>query len=253
MSLQTAIIVVTSAISGVAGTLAIISYFTDKMDFFFIRLRGGVPKGFLVFITGTNGVGKTTVSKKVARKLGIEYINVNHLRETLRAEEHLFQSNYRYSILKSSSYLLPSSEEFKIQCEVMSPAIKQLSIYLQNMGESSVFDGINISPARLLVSGLSAHYILFVNLQVSEDKQGKEKLLERLNSKNIENKVKERNSYLNNIDKIMATRHVIDEDFATVNEKITSNHNIHTKVIDTTNISAEKVAGMIMSEIRKIR
>ena len=66
-------------------------FFEERLSDFFLNLRGGIPKGFIIFITGTNGVGKSTISQKVARKLGIKSIvETNDLREVLRSNEDIY-------------------------------------------------------------------------------------------------------------------------------------------------------------------
>ena len=49
-----------------------------------------IPAGFLIFITGTNGVGKTTTAHNLSHKLGLRYTDVSILRETLRSQKPLY-------------------------------------------------------------------------------------------------------------------------------------------------------------------
>jgi len=245
-----------SILGGVAALFSIITFMEDKIYTFLIYLHGKIPKGFLIFVTGTNGVGKTSVSKKLAKTLRLEYINVNYLREALRSEPCHY-SDEEYKILKLSTYLLDDSNysngneitDFQRQCEMLSPAIKGNAAYLQKTGASTVFDGINISPKRLLALGMPSQYVLFVNLRVTKN----EVLLKRLDKK-AKNLVEHRNKYRDNFVKILETGKNIDADFEYSPQMATDKKQIIHKIcIDSTDKSIRRVRRLIIKEIRNIQ
>ena len=92
-----------------ASVITLFLFYEDGLDKLLIKLRGGVPEGFIIFITGTNGVGKSTIAEKLAKKLGItSVVEVDDVREALRSREDLFfeaKKHDEYKQLSVSSYL----------------------------------------------------------------------------------------------------------------------------------------------------
>lgn len=92
-----------------ASFITLFLFYEDSWNKLLLKVQSGVPKGFLIFISGTNGVGKSTIAEKVANKLGItSVVEVDDLRESLRSQYDLFLDANRkneYEILSVSSYL----------------------------------------------------------------------------------------------------------------------------------------------------
>jgi len=143
------------------------------------KFKGRIPNGFLIFITGTNRVGKTTTALKIQKKIGMRYIHVNVLREALRSQEELFRKagdEALYNIIKEPSYLLDNPDnsqriadsDFQKQCEILGPVITKVANYYYDENLSTVFEGINISPNILLEKGLPSLFVLFINLYVTD-------------------------------------------------------------------------------------
>ena len=219
------------------------------------KFKGGIPKGFIIFISGTNGVGKTTTALEIQKKLGMRYIHVNVLREALRSQEELFKkagNEALYNILKEPSYLLDNpnnsyeiiESDFQKQCEILGPVITRVAKYYYEEKLNTVFEGINISPKILQRSGFSSLYVLFIYLCVTD----KDEFNKRLDKKAGDDAEK-RNIYRQNIDKIIDIGNIIKKDFESVDDK---DRVINKLYIDNTALSVKKVTRKIIKEVRKI-
>lgn len=185
-----------SYIATIIGTIASIVtlyvFFEEFLEGLRLDLQGGVPKGFLIFITGTNGAGKTTIANKVAKKLGISsVVEVDDLRESLRSSEEIYRKageDDQYELLSISSYLSDrienneknnKQENYIEQCKLLTKAIKNVALRKQHHGLSSIFEGINILPTDLIEHGISAEYVLFVELKVEPPELLKRRLVNK--------------------------------------------------------------------------
>ena len=252
--------IITIVITGVSTAITLIAlflFYEEHWDRFLLSLKGGLPEGFLIFITGTNGVGKTTISSRLARKLGItSVVEVTELRSALRSRMDLFKEAGKieeYEQLKESSFMLDefsedynNKENYDYQCEIMTKTIvfeakrKQTQKHRHNIG--SIFEGINIIPSKLLREGIPTQYILFVNLKVKPPTLLQERLF--MKTSNVE----QLKRYEENLPKILATSTYIDHDFITIG-------NTHPKIRQITvynNKSANKTVRLIAKEVRSI-
>jgi len=219
------------------------------------KFKRGIPKGFLIFITGTNGVGKTTTALKLQEKLGMRYIHVNSLREVLRSQEELFRragDEALYNILKDPAYLLDnpdssqkiSDSDFQKQCEILVPVITKVAKYYYDENLSTIFEGINISPKILIEKGLPALFVLFVNLNVTD----KAVLENRLDKKAGDNANKKA-VFRKHINKIIEISKIINKDYESIDDRVPEINKLY---IDNTALSVKKVTRKIIKEVRKI-
>jgi 2-phosphoglycerate kinase len=253
MTLSIVIGLVTGVMSSFLVAL-VLHWLNINANEIFINLHMKIPTGFLVFITGTNGVGKTTTALMLAKKLGIRYIEVNTLREALRSQKELYEKAKQkkdYDILSLPTYMLDNIEytyneeddtDYEKQCSLMNSVIHWVASYCTRKNMSTVFEGINISPQKVLSDGtIAARYILFVELSVSD----KNVLLKRLDKK-AKGRAYDGGIYHEKIDKIMNTAKTIAEDFNSLE------NNIHKLSIDNTDLSPSKVTNKIVREIKEI-
>jgi len=219
------------------------------------KFKGGIPKGFLIFITGTNGVGKTTTALKIQEKLGMRYIHVNALREALRSQEELFMKagdEALYNTLKTPPYLLDNPDssqniadsDFQKQCEILGPVITKVAKYYYDENLSTIFEGINISPKILIEKGLSSLFVLFVNLNVT-DRSVLENRLDKKAGYNASKKA----VFRKYIDKIIEIGKTINKDFESIDDKVPEINKLY---IDNTTLPVKKVTRKIIKEVKKI-
>ncbi|MDR3022110.1 MAG: DUF4062 domain-containing protein [Clostridiales bacterium] len=166
-----------------------------------------IPKGIVVFITGTNGVGKTTISNCLANRGSVAETNV--MRHTLRTWENLFKEankNDDFDLLADSTIDLDGHDDYVAQCMLLSKTIEGIAdYYVRNSQENgAIIEGINILPEHIQsIKGKA----LFINL-VTKDKNV---LLARLSSKAQNDQI--RTKYTSNIDKILKTQEIINNQF----------------------------------------
>jgi len=222
------------ALAAFAIAITLYLFFEEAVDRLIIKLHGGIPKGFIIFIIGTNGVGKTTIANKLSKKIGFNsVVETDDLRECLRSREDLFECSSKsdeYELLKASSYLSDGIEvgddEHRLigyhgQCKIMTDIILAIVKRKQKNKHSAIFEGINIMPTQLVEKGIMSRYILFVHLQVMPDKL----LKKRLEMKTDD--VSKLNEYQSKINEIMKTSSIISDDFEKV-KKISHSTRIHT-------------------------
>jgi len=219
------------------------------------KLRGKIPKGFVIFITGTNGVGKTSTAIRVSKKLGMRVIEINSLRQALRSQKMLFEKAgdiKNYNLLKKPTYSLDEPKDtypivksdFQKQCELLSPVITGVAEYYTKEQVSTVFEGINILPTML---NIPCRYVLFVHLYIGNEQA----LKKRLDRKAYTNADKG-NLYDTRFHIILKTAQAIKADFDSIQEIKVPNPEIHKLSIDTHYLSIRKVTKEIIREVRKI-
>lgn len=239
----------------VGSIITLYTFFEENLEKVRINLQGGIPKGFIIFITGTNGVGKTTIANKLAKKIGIfSVVEVDDLRESLRSSEEIYRKAGeadQYELLSVSSYLSDridynnmdgKQKNYKEQCKLMTRAIKSVVLRKQSQGLSSIFEGINILPTDLIEQGVSANYVLFVDLKVEPPELLRNRLL------NKTDRIAKKDNYIENLEKILETDVMIEQDFKLLQRKYTK---IHCKIVYN-NHSIRKTVKEIAKEVRKI-
>ncbi len=236
----------------IASVITLYLFFEEDFIRLKIKITGGIPNGFIIFISGTNGAGKTTIANKVAKKIGVSsVVEVDDLRETLRASKELYEAANlmeEYNSLSISTYL-SNNNNYIEQCKLMSKIIKAVALRKQKKGLSAIFEGINILPTELIKNDIPAEYILFVNLKVIPPE-----LLKRRLYKKTDN-VEKRNAYVKNFQTILTTDSIIDQDFQLIDKAHKIKGNQYSNVYHITiynNKSARRTVWKIIREVRKI-
>jgi len=255
--MESILTIIGTVIATLAGLIAIYAFFEDRIDDLLLWLRGGIPKGFIIFITGTNGVGKSTIAELLGKKLGIiSVIEVDDLREVLRSRKDLFDNakmGEEYKQLEVPSFLADSIQlsensggtgSYRRQCEIMTPSILDVACRKQKRQASTIIEGINIMPTELTKHDLNADYVLFVNLKVEPN----DRLTKRLKMRPVDLQTSAR--YNRFFHKILETAKIIDDDFQAMDS-----HSSSQKIFTLTlfnNESKRKTIKRIVSEVRMI-
>lgn len=137
-----------------------------------------LPNGFILFISGVPGVGKTTISYELLKQFHdfriIEETDI--LRDALRGYNELIVEQLGQTVKMALHNLeiydntkLLSFTEAKQQCLIMKNAIENIVMRQQRKGISSIINGVHIVPETLkyLADG---HKIIFINLYISDEK-----------------------------------------------------------------------------------
>jgi len=133
-----------------------------------------VPEGFIVFISGVPGVGKTTISYELLKACTDFRIieETDLIREVLRGYnsfmkcefgdeiQFLFDKIEIYDHMKFLSY-----GEAKQQCEYMKKSFEKIIARQQRKGIPSIINGVHIIP-EVLDGILGNQNIVFVNLYI---------------------------------------------------------------------------------------
>lgn len=148
----------------------------------------------LLIISGSSGVGKSTLAHKLLKmwKKPIILETFDLIREAIRAYEQNYTINNDdfKNILNSSSYHLELND-FIQQCKVLLPALKSISMRLQNKNIPAIIEGVNLDPITILTSNLSQNYFnlrkntIFINLHISNKAEYLQRLTDKLNRQKI--------------------------------------------------------------------
>jgi len=193
---------------GVVGIPVLIKFNNSKKVGTSVKeVRTKISNGLVIFITGTNGVGKTTVASELSKLLYIaNIIGTNDLRQALRSREDLFlkaNKEKEFDLLGDSTYELDGHDDYQEQCEVLTKTIVSVADY-NRKNPCTVIEGINISPNDI---GITGGRSVFINLYIDS----RQILLKRLEKKARTDEVKQKHK--NRIDKIMQTQRTIAQQF----------------------------------------
>lgn len=146
-----------------------------------------IPKGFILFISGTPGVGKTTTSYELLKRFSCFRIieETDILRDALRGYNELlnekcgafFQSLLGDVEIYDHKKLLTLAEA-KQQCAIMKKPLENIILRQQRKGISSIVNGVHIVP-ETLGSFASNPKVVFVNLYISNEQALYKRLLDR--------------------------------------------------------------------------
>lgn len=146
-----------------------------------------IPDGFIVFISGVPGVGKTTISYELL-KSHMEFRIIQEtdlIREVLRGYNGYLEekcSNKLSSMLEKieiADYTkLFSYEEARQQCIVMKKSLENIVLRQQRKGISSIVNGVHIIP-EVMDGIVDNNNVIYVNLYISNEKEIYNRLLNR--------------------------------------------------------------------------
>lgn len=134
-----------------------------------------VPNGFVLFISGVPGVGKTTISYKLLKKFNefriIEETDI--LRDALRGYNEFLTDKLGTSLKSMIEEIeifphtkLLTLKEAQYQCSIMKNPIENIVARQQRKGISSIINGVHIIP-KVLKELANNPNIVFVNLFIS--------------------------------------------------------------------------------------
>lgn len=136
-----------------------------------------IPDGFIVFISGVPGVGKTTISYELLRRFNAFRIieETDLIREVLRGYNSFLKQEFptqSYDILSQIKITdhtkLLSLEEAKEQCNFMRSSFEGIVDRQKRKGISSIINGVHIIPETL--SGLAENRnVIYINLYVTNE------------------------------------------------------------------------------------
>lgn len=144
-----------------------------------------IPDGFIVFISGVPGVGKTTISYELLKKYNKFRIieETDLIREVLRGYNEFLNLKFGTDIMFALDKInitdhnkLLSLDEAKTQCKIMKSSFKNIIKRQQRKGIASIINGVHIIPEILIDI---AENIVFINLYVTNENKIKERIKKR--------------------------------------------------------------------------
>lgn len=146
-----------------------------------------IPEGFIVFISGVPGAGKTTISYELLKRFNVFRIieETDLIREILRGYnsflEHEFpiQSRDILNQIRITDHTkLFSLDEAKQQCNFMKYSLEQIVARQKRKGIPSIINGVHIIPETL--NGLSGNKnVIYINLYINNEQALYERLVNR--------------------------------------------------------------------------
>ena len=146
-----------------------------------------IPDGFIVFISGVPGVGKTTISYELLKRFNEFRIieETDLIREVIRGYNSLLEERfpkYSYDILNEIKITdhtkLLSFDEAKQQCELMYSSFEYIIQRQKRKGISSIINGVHIIPETL--NGLAENQnVIYINLYINSEQALYNRLLKK--------------------------------------------------------------------------
>ncbi len=146
-----------------------------------------IPDGLIVFISGVPGVGKTTISyellKKVEKFRIIEETDL--IREVLRGYNDYLKIEFGNQIdfvfekihITDHTKLL-TFDEAKMQCKTMKKSFEQIVARQKRKGIASIINGVHIIPE--ILNGIAENNnIIYINLYITNEQKIYERILNR--------------------------------------------------------------------------
>lgn len=205
-----------------------------------------IPDGFIVFISGVPGVGKTTISYELLKRFDKFRIieETDLIRETLRGYNEFIKAQFGdigncvcNKIQITNHTKLLNIDEAKEQCTFMKSSLEQIVARQQRKGISTIINGVHIIPE--ILNGIAQNKnIIYINLYVT-------------NRDTIYNRIKNRNpnSYmLNNIQLIFQTNNDLFES----TEKLVKEGNKMFNNIDVTFLKIDETINAIIECIKRL-
>jgi len=203
-----------------------------------------IPNGFIVFISGVPGVGKTTISYNLLKKYNEFRIieETDLIREILRGYNEYLIENYKFAQNLSSDITITDHKklltlnEAIVQCNHMKKSLEKIIERQQRKGISTIVNGVHIIPSVL--NGIANNKnVIFINLYLENEHDIYTRILNR-----------DPNSYmLNHTDMINSTNKDLCED----TEKLQKQYPYLFNNINITNLSIEETIELVMNCIEK--
>ena len=150
------------------------------------NMRIAIPKGYIVFISGVPGSGKTTISYKLLKEIDDFRIieETDLVREILIGynefllKEYIKESNFIKTINITNHKKLLSFDEASQQCLYMKASIEKIIERQKRKGIPSIINGVHIIP-RILNGVYNNKGIIFINLYINNQNSIYERILHR--------------------------------------------------------------------------
>ena len=146
-----------------------------------------IPDGFVVFISGVPGVGKTTISYELLKKFDKFRIieETDLIREVLRGYNKYLINEYGNRIdfifdkinITDHTKLLSLNEAIE-QCNFMKNSFEEIISRQQRKGIASIINGVHVIPEILNGIGEN-HNIIYINLYVNNEHELHQRILNR--------------------------------------------------------------------------
>ena len=146
-----------------------------------------IPDGLIVFISGVPGVGKTTISYELLKRINKFRIieETDLIREVLRGYNDYLKNEFGNQVdfvfekiqITDHTKLL-TFDEAKIQCKTMKKSFEQIISRQQRKGIASIINGVHVIPEVL--NGIAENNnIIYINLYVTSEKEIYRRILNR--------------------------------------------------------------------------
>lgn len=150
------------------------------------NMRITIPKGYIVFISGVPGSGKTTISYQLLKKIDDFRIieETDLVREALIGynefllKEYKSKSQFLETINITNHNKLLSLDEASQQCLYMKASIERIIARQKRKGIPSIVNGVHIIPS--ILNGICDNKgIIFINLYINNQNSIYERILHR--------------------------------------------------------------------------
>lgn len=207
------------------------------------NLQIEIPEGFIVFISGVPGVGKTTISYELLKRFNTFRIieETDLIREVLRGYNSFLEQEFprqSYDILSKVKITdhtkLLSLEEAIQQCNIMRSSFESIVDRQKRKGISSIINGVHIIPETL--NGLAENRnVIYINLYVTNEHA----LYNRLFNRNPESYMINHVSFI----------YKANMDLYTSTEKLSAKFPYLFNNVDVTELSVDETISKIMQLI----
>jgi len=151
------------------------------------NLTLAVPDGFIVFISGVPGVGKSTISYELLKRNEefriIEETDI--MRETLRGFSDYIKDEFKDKVkfvfdkIEIIDYLIPLTIEESVRhCTHMYRSLENIIIKQQRKGISSIINGVHIVP-HILYEFAKNQKTIFINLYINNERELYSRIIKR--------------------------------------------------------------------------
>lgn len=136
-----------------------------------------IPDGLIIFISGVPGMGKTTISYELLKRINKFRIieETDLIREVLRGYNDYLkfefgnQLDFVFDKIQITDHTkLLSFEEAKLQCKTMKCSFKKIVARQQRKGIATIINGVHVIP-EILNDIAKNNNIIFINLYVTNE------------------------------------------------------------------------------------
>lgn len=146
-----------------------------------------IPDGLIVFISGVPGVGKTTISYEILKK--IEKFRIIEETDLIRAVLRGYNDYLKIEFGNQVDFIfekihitdhnkLLTFDEAKMQCKTMKKSFEQIVARQKRKGIASIINGVHIIPE--ILNGIAENNnIIYINLYITNEQEIYNRILSR--------------------------------------------------------------------------